>query len=231
MRQKRNEYSLSFGFLTTVTPYNAQDLIPSSVYAEMKGFQVDFNHLFGEGIDKEGYAEIGKGLLSYFNFICQDPNAQVKRPFNSIINWLIGEPPHLCEHIYCPGGWFGLTPNGNVVPCGKPWETELVFGNLLQGDTVDDLLNSPAMKTLVECKDTLLAHCRHCEYLLPCQNGCVYKNLQKTKVVFDDDYCYYMKNLIPGCLEILKMNCENKTLVNKRIIAYLNRTVNGELLQ
>lgn len=103
LREKRDEYGLSFGFLTTVTPYNAMDLVPSSVYAEMKGFQVDYNHLFGEGINKEGYAEIGKGLLAYFNYICQDRNAKVKRPFDSIINWLIGIPPHLCEHIYCPG--------------------------------------------------------------------------------------------------------------------------------
>ena len=104
LRRKKREYDLGFGFLMTVTPDNAVDLIANAAVAFEQGFEIDFNHLFGEGIDREGYAKIGTGLLNFFNWLCLNPEIPVKRPFDNILNWMIGKPQTLCEHLFCPGG-------------------------------------------------------------------------------------------------------------------------------
>ena len=93
-------------------------------------------------------------------------------------------------------------------------------------------MKSRALTLLTKAKDNTLDKCRHCKYLLICQNGCVYKNITREgEPYFDQEYCDYMRGLIEGVIAIINKNCEEKTLVNEELIEFLNKMENGDLIK
>jgi len=218
---------VNFGVLMTVTPENSKTLIPTMKYLHNIGVGIDFNHLFGSDVTKEKYYIIAENLVNTFDFICQDPSCDIMRPFRDILNWYVGLGEGLCETSYCPGRWFSIDYNGDILPCGKPWNKDkYLFGTIYEDLTLDKLKNSTGCINLIRFKDNNLKHCRDCDKLLVCQNGCLFNSkAEDGSYNFSEAYCYYQNMLVDGVINTLEKHLENNTLVNDSIIATLNKSV------
>ena len=85
LQYMKQKYELPFGFLMTVTPYNANDVIASTLAAGHYSCGIEFNILFGEGINDEGYSTIATELLQWLDFCCKDELMHLTRPFDTIV--------------------------------------------------------------------------------------------------------------------------------------------------
>ena len=111
------------GFLMTYTPQNAPSILQTYIdynlyFKDAGGFGL--NTLFGEKISDEEYDIMAFYLLQLFDYICTQKDAKIIRPYEDILNFFSGRRLRLCEFITCANRWVGISPQGDVIPCGKP---------------------------------------------------------------------------------------------------------------
>ena len=224
---KENDYENGISLLMVVTPQNANTLIESYLETQNYHFNLGFNEVFGENLTKKEYDIIINGLIDLFDYLCINPSYMLPRPFDEIIGYFGFIHSNLCEREYCVGRWFGISPEGDIYPCGKPWTEKYKYGNALLNDNIDfDKLNYKPLKDIVE---TQLNHCIKCKYFYGCKNGCPF-NASKYDDLFDENYCYFRSNLIEKTYGHLNNHINDRSLINKNIIEKISNTdYEGEL--
>lgn len=86
-----NKHQQTFGTLMTVTPQNASSLILTYETTRKYNFSISFNPLFGEGINKYDYLQIASGLLELFDYVLQQEDGYMERPYDWLINLIQGK--------------------------------------------------------------------------------------------------------------------------------------------
>lgn len=211
-----------FGLLFVITPQNVDDVLDSYIWAWQRGLGISFSTIFGEKLTEEDYNKI---ILAYdllFDYLCKNRDSNPSfRPFDEYLDYIQGIFPRLCEHGICANGWRGIDYNGDVSQCGKPWEEkDMVYGNVF--DENFHFYNMDKNRKFIKFKQNEVdqfSQCKDCKWLILCNDDCPFQNYDaQGNYHFDENYCYFKKELLDSFDEILLMNLEQKTLSNRTII-------------
>lgn len=214
------KYEIPVHAIMTVTPQNAKDVMDTWTIATELSVGVMFNAAFGIGINEIQSAQIAKSLNEVFDRMCITENAHIIRPFDDVLNYLIGTPGFWCETINCTEAWFGVWPNGDVYPCAKPWGQGMKCGNLLT-DNPEEVLSktNPVKQRLLEVRLQQMSDCKDCDYLLSCYGKCPYTGFRSDNSYQKDEaQCVFNKEIFNGCLDIIEQRLLNNSLINWEVI-------------
>jgi uncharacterized protein len=91
----------------------------------------------------------------------------------ALAHWLGMDHVGLCVHASTCGDALALEHNGDLYSCDHYVEPDYLLGNIAQGRTILELLESPQQREFGNAKlDSLPAYCRNCEVRFACNGGC-----------------------------------------------------------
>lgn len=91
----------------------------------------------------------------------------------ALAHWLGMDQAGMCVHARTCGDALALEHNGDLYSCDHYVEPEYLLGNITQGRTLLQLVDSPQQRAFGQAKlDTLPAYCRSCDVRFACNGGC-----------------------------------------------------------
>ncbi|HQR28497.1 MAG TPA: anaerobic sulfatase maturase [Nocardioides sp.] len=91
----------------------------------------------------------------------------------ALAHWMGLHQMGLCVHARTCGDAVALEHNGDLYSCDHYVEPDYLLGNIADGRTLLELLDSPQQRAFGAAKlDTLPAYCRHCDVRFACNGGC-----------------------------------------------------------
>lgn len=212
--------SVAKGVLYTVTPENMTSIIPAYDFVHRYNGSVGFSYVFGENYKEEDYKSMAYYVAQLFDFLCQQDNADITRPFDEYLAWLTNSEVTLCEYGSCGNDWVGIQPNGMVTRCGRAWSKEFILGDALDPNFhFNQLDNNIIAAKIKDAKQQQFKHCQKCKYVWYCNNGCPSMCFnEKNEFVFNQAHCFYQKTLFDLLTSILKHHLQENSLQNQNII-------------
>lgn len=128
-------------------------------------------------------ADMGKGLVKYFDIWFNDHSKPIidVDPFSRIIynlsmdrnNKLKLNYPYGCNFSNdCANTFIGISPKGNVYPCGRlSGNEDFLMGNI-NTDDMQTIIYSQARMKMIERNKDVLQDCKPCNYKTICNSGC-----------------------------------------------------------
>ncbi len=91
----------------------------------------------------------------------------------ALAHWMGMDQTGLCVHARTCGDAVALEHNGDLYSCDHYVEPDYLLGNIAQGRTLLQLVDSPQQRAFGSAKsDTLPAYCRSCDVRFACNGGC-----------------------------------------------------------
>jgi uncharacterized protein len=91
----------------------------------------------------------------------------------SLAHWMGMDQAGMCVHARTCGDALALEHNGDLYSCDHYVDPEYLLGNITQGRTLLQLVDSPEQRAFGQAKaDTLPAYCRSCDVRFACNGGC-----------------------------------------------------------
>ena len=91
----------------------------------------------------------------------------------ALAHWMGMDQAGMCVHARTCGDALALEHNGDLYSCDHYVEPEYLLGNITQGRTLLQLVDSPQQRAFGRAKeDTLPAYCRSCDVRFACNGGC-----------------------------------------------------------
>lgn len=164
------------GTIMVITNKNVDNLIMEYENMKQKKIHGQMNLVFeqddnstSEEIQQEKVYQGWKKLFYYWIYDTNNPINQ------TLISWyveqLMGEP-HMCEQNDCVGRWFSIHPDGNIYPCGRDWDDNMLFGNIHDIETVNEIYYNDNFKNFYYKTRGLLDKCKDCIFFNGCHSGC-----------------------------------------------------------
>jgi uncharacterized protein len=95
---------------------------------------------------------------------------------------------HVCTFFPCLGRFAAIAPDGGVYSCQRfCGHAELMLGNVTDGLTEEQILQSPAYQTLHQKQEGAQEACGDCMHFAYCNGGCLYNMFASDTV--KDPYC------------------------------------------
>lgn len=144
-------------------------------------------------------------MLEYIDYWIHDIDHPLRD--NYVIRWirkLLGIS-HLCEDIYCLGGWLIIDPLGNIGFCGHSPVTEGIV-NICDISDYNDIITHPNyLKSLYKQKK-LVKSCEKCKWYHVCYGACMGLNYEydSTYQTISPRNCEYTRRLLQGIYELIK---------------------------
>lgn len=123
-------------------------------------------------VDPDDY---GQFLIDVFEeWVRQDVGDVFVQSFDTALAHWMGMPElGICVHQETCGRALALEHNGDVYSCDHFVEPGHLVGNLSDGRTLLQIVDSPEQRAFGEAKrDTLPAYCRSCDVRFACHGGC-----------------------------------------------------------
>jgi uncharacterized protein len=131
-------------------------------------------------VDPEAY---GQFLIDVFEeWVRHDVGDVFVQSFDTALAHWMGMPElGICVHQETCGRALALEHNGDVYSCDHFVEPEHLVGNLADGRTLLQIVDSPAQAAFGTAKrDTLPQYCRSCDVRFACHGGCPKDRLIET---------------------------------------------------
>lgn len=91
----------------------------------------------------------------------------------ALAHWLGMDQAGMCVHARTCGDALALEHNGDLYSCDHYVDPEYLLGNITQGRTLLQLVDSPQQRAFGQAKaNTLPAYCRSCDVRFACNGGC-----------------------------------------------------------
>ena len=91
----------------------------------------------------------------------------------ALAHWMGMHQVGLCVHAQTCGNAVALEHNGDLYSCDHYVEPQYRLGNIVEGRTLLQLVDSPQQRAFGQSKaDTLPAYCRACDVRFACNGGC-----------------------------------------------------------
>ncbi|WP_404388663.1 anaerobic sulfatase maturase [Humibacillus xanthopallidus] len=91
----------------------------------------------------------------------------------ALAHWMGMDQVGLCVHARTCGDAVALEHNGDLYSCDHYVEPDYLLGNIRQGRTMLELVDSPRQRAFGQSKlDSLPAYCRSCDVRFACNGGC-----------------------------------------------------------
>ncbi len=91
----------------------------------------------------------------------------------ALAHWMGMDQAGMCVHARTCGDAVALEHNGDLYSCDHYVDPDYLQGNITQGRTLLQLVESPRQRAFGQAKlDTLPAYCRSCDVRFACNGGC-----------------------------------------------------------
>jgi uncharacterized protein len=91
----------------------------------------------------------------------------------ALAHWMGMHQTGLCVHAQTCGDAVALEHNGDLYSCDHYVEPDYLLGNITEGRTLLQLVDSPSQQAFGRAKlDSLPAYCRSCDVRFACNGGC-----------------------------------------------------------
>jgi uncharacterized protein len=123
-------------------------------------------------ISAEGY---GQFMVDVFDeWLPRDVGTVFVQSFDSALAAFLGMPEAgVCVHAETCGRAVALEHTGDVYSCDHYVDPEYLIGNLADGRTLLQIVDSPVQQAFGQAKrDTLTQYCRDCDVRFACNGGC-----------------------------------------------------------
>jgi uncharacterized protein len=91
----------------------------------------------------------------------------------ALAHWMGLDQVGLCVHARTCGDAVALEHNGDLYSCDHYVEPDYLLGNITEGRTILELVESPKQRNFGQAKvDTLPSYCRECDVRFACNGGC-----------------------------------------------------------
>ena len=91
----------------------------------------------------------------------------------ALAHWLGMDQAGMCVHARTCGDAVALEHNGDLYSCDHYVEPDYLLGNIAEGRTLLQLVDSPQQRAFGQAKlDTLTDYCRSCDVRFACNGGC-----------------------------------------------------------
>lgn len=91
----------------------------------------------------------------------------------ALAHWLGMDQAGMCVHARTCGDAVALEHNGDLYSCDHYVEPDYLLGNITQGRTLLQLVESPTQRAFGNAKlDTLPGYCQQCDVRFACNGGC-----------------------------------------------------------
>lgn len=120
-------------------------------------------------------AAYGQFLVDVFEeWVRRDVGTVFVQDFDSALaHWLGMDQAGVCVHAKTCGLQIALEHNGDVYSCDHFVEPRFLLGNITQGTTLRELVDSPEQRRFGQYKfDSLPQECLDCEVRFACNGGC-----------------------------------------------------------
>jgi uncharacterized protein len=175
--------------------------IPSDVYAAFRvaGIDIKLNPVTRAGVAAVdpavgiSAAEYGEFLAGLFDAWWADAEPPISiDPFRQHLCRLLDEPvAHNCVFtLHCQRHFLGISPDGDIFPCGMfQGEPSFRYGNL-RSLTIDDISATPLFAELEARERRVVEGCEPCAFHDLCYGGCMFHALKDGGVLDEKDwYC------------------------------------------
>lgn len=122
-----------------------------------------------------GAAQYGQFLVEVFDEWARKDVGDVFVPVfdTALAHWLGMHQTGACVHAQVCGEALALEHNGDLYSCDHYVEPAHKLGNIAEGRTLLQMVDSPQQKAFGRAKlDTLPAYCRSCDVRFACNGGC-----------------------------------------------------------
>lgn len=171
---------IGFGVIQVITPERVDHIIEEYEYFKRLGVDVQMNFEFtAHGNEASANVEgekMGNGILKFFDYWIRDRDNP--KPSILLENWIgrtIGYGMTFCENTGCAGRWFGIHPDGTLMPCGRDWDETLFFGNVHDYTDADEVYRNENFKKYALAQLNRYQECGDCPFFSECKSGCAGK--------------------------------------------------------
>jgi len=205
--------NIGFGVIQVITPERVDHIIEEYEYFKRLKVSVQMNFEFtAHGNEASANVEgekMGNGILKFFDYWIRDKD----NPQSSMLleNWLgrtLGHGMTFCENIGCAGQWFGIHPDGTLMPCGRDWDETLFFGNVHDYSSADEVYRNENFKRYSLAQLNRFKDCndKECPFFDECKSGCAGKawgngNIDRAA----EDVCKSTRIIFTGLFNRLKV--------------------------
>jgi uncharacterized protein len=186
------------GVIAVITQINIDHF--SELYNFFKANHINFkaNPLIRSGEANKNYNQMtispkqyGHFLIDLFDTWFYDPEGDKISvdPLEKIAGNLITGSPVGCNYSKsCQNNFISIGPLGDVYPCGRfDGIQEFKYGNI-NSNSVENLLNNPSRKLLLQRGVETIEGCSPCEYKQICNAGCIHNAYMVNGQVNEKDY-------------------------------------------
>lgn len=185
-----DKHDVNYGVIMVITPDSVENLIGEYEYFKRLDLRVQMNMMFkadknDESCELDNMKTV-KGVTKFFDYWIRDTNNP--KP-NSLcleyINRLLDSGRIFCNRKNCVGKWFGIHPNGDIYPCGRDWDKDMCFGNIMNMESITDIFENENFIRYKKGVEKILEKCKNCPFYDVCHGGCygtIYSNYKEFKV-------------------------------------------------
>jgi uncharacterized protein len=122
-----------------------------------------------------GGAQYGRFLIDVFEeWARHDVGDVFVQMFDtSLAHWMGMDQAGMCVHARTCGDAVALEHNGDLYSCDHYVDPDYLLGNITEGRTLLQLVDSPRQRAFGRAKlDTLPGYCRSCDVRFACNGGC-----------------------------------------------------------
>lgn len=169
-------YDMPRGAIMLLTPENIDGIIDEHEYFNRLNIPVQMNIIY-EAIGNENAKTIGvkqltNAICNFFDYWMEDnKDSQICTIY---LNRLLGGKKSFCGDIDCVGKWFGIHPNGDLMPCGNDWQEDMTFGNIHDYNSTAEIMEHPNFVRFKKETRELIQSCKDngCPFFYACHGGC-----------------------------------------------------------
>ena len=239
---KMKDKGLNFGVLCVESQKSINALEHTYEWFKEKGFNFKVLALFmsGTAIEHQEFElnidDYVSNLAKVYRIWLYDKNCNISmRTFEDLLK--------VSDKLYCIqyGGScihnrICINPNGDIYPCGRPYTSDFILGNIESLNLISEAFKTPAYRNLVEISLKRQKQCREtCDYFGVCKGGCVSSAiLEGSFDKINNTTCKRAKKLLST---ITKINNEvyskydrkeDIELMNPRALKIMKKSRNGE---
>lgn len=230
--RKLESRGLLGGAIHVITNDSIDTLIEEYEYSKRLGVPTKMNLIFSALDNDKSYSLDGekaaKHICELFDYWIKDTTAPI---YSDILNRYITaafDNGGTCSQIDCaePSSWFSAQPNGDLYNCGRDWPSkdDMGFGNIMEMNSFEDVINHPNRKKWSEGTRNLLKTCSPCELFYTCHAGCFLDSYlaDRTFNTPDQNNCKANKIIIPYIIDkIMSLKYSDYPTLNPRFVDIL----------
>ena len=170
------------GSIAVVGKYNVDDLISVYEYFRQRNRPLKLNPIFDSGEASNNKELLLNDPIHYAEKMCElfdvwmyGTNTNIRiSPFSGYAQSVISNKPTCCTNSGCLKHWLGITPKGDLYPCGRYYPEEFCLGNIMDFTDLHDVYRTETYKEIIRKTNIRRKKCREkCDVFELCYGGCL----------------------------------------------------------